>query len=453
MANRTNYFTQSAARMQGQLAPGNRALQSKINSGELAGPTGSSKERALDDFRHIKSFNEAFGAARKSGLKQFRWGKGVYGTQLANEVNPQPARRAAGSTPAAQSQQAPVSRPTPNQGETSNQQVGPTPISEQGPYRPQGSTVLLNRFGVTTGSNLTAAPSVNPTYETEGVTRSYPFMNTPTWSGANRQPSNAAIQRARTSQPVQQSTFSRIMTGDRNLTPKPKPTSFEMPSYFGSISFRQQGGKLDEKQKAFVAYLIEVSGAQSEDELNQFIQELGEEGLQEQYQNFEQSMQGSEQVSVAANGAKLNYIKTLRGQCPEGFEMSYFKKGGVICSKCMKKADAQKANPEKAAKGTKVVNDFKVEMDKCGSKMKKKVSKKQEGGKTPKTDKYPNEGVMDKDHAKKYQANAKNWRDNTDYEAKAIQDAKNKKAEANKKKLVPKTNKVPIKKHFFGGKL
>lgn len=386
MANRTNYFTQSAARMQGQLAPGNRALQSKINSGELAGPTGSSKERALDDFRHVKSFNEAFGQARKSGLKQFRWGKGVYGTQLANETNPQPARRAAGSTPATQSQQAPVSQPTPNQGGTS------TLISEQGPYRPQGSTVLLNRFGVTTGSNLTAAP-------------------------------------------------------------KPKPTSFEMPSYFGSISFRQQGGKLDEKQKAFVAYLIEVSGAQSEDELNQFIQELGEEGLQEQYQNFEQSMQGSEQVSVAANGAKLNYIKTLRGQCPEGFEMSYFKKGGVICSKCMKKADAQKANPEKAAKGTKVVNDFKVEMDKCGSKMKKKVSKKQEGGKTPKTDKYPNEGVMDKDHAKKYQANAKNWRDNTDYEAKAIQDAKNKKAEANKKKLVPKTNKVPIKKHFFGGKL
>lgn len=447
MANRTNYFTQSAARMQGQLAPGNRALQSKINSGELAGPTGSSKERALDDFRHVKSFNEAFGQARKSGLKQFRWGKGVYGTQLANETNPQPARRAAGSTPATQSQQAPVSQPTPNQGGTS------TLISEQGPYRPQGSTVLLNRFGVTTGSNLTAAPSVNPIYETEGVTRKYPFMNTPTWSGANRQPSDAAIQRARTSQPVQQSTFSRIMTGDRNLTPKPKPTSFEMPSYFGSISFRQQGGKLDEKQKAFVAYLIEVSGAQSEDELNQFIQELGEEGLQEQYQNFEQSMQGSEQVSVAANGAKLNYIKTLRGQCPEGFEMSYFKKGGVICSKCMKKADAQKANPEKAAKGTKVVNDFKVEMDKCGSKMKKKVSKKQEGGKTPKTDKYPNEGVMDKDHAKKYQANAKNWRDNTDYEAKAIQDAKNKKAEANKKKLVPKTNKVPIKKHFFGGKL
>lgn len=80
--------------------------------------------------------------------------------------------------------------------------------------------------------------------------------------------------------------------------------------------------------------------------------------------------QGTEQVPAAAKGAKLNYIKSLRGQCPDGFEMQYFKKGGVMCSQCIKKAQAQKAT--KAEKGTKVVQDFKADMKKCGGKMKGK---------------------------------------------------------------------------------
>ena len=42
---------------------------------------------------------------------------------------------------------------------------------------------------------------------------------------------------------------------------------------------------------------------------------------------------------VARNGAKLNYIKKLKGECPEGYEMAYFKAGGKVCKRCQKKIE------------------------------------------------------------------------------------------------------------------
>lgn len=186
-----------------------------------------------------------------------------------------------------------------------------------------------------------------------------------------------------------------------------EPATLRSQQFMWGTNKFKQGGKLDEKQKAFVAYLIEISGAKSESELNQYIQELGEEGLQEQRKQFEQLMtQGIEQTQTAAKGAKLNYIKALRGQCPEGFEMNYFKKGGVICSKCIKKAQAQQATP-KAEKGTKVVRDFRAEMDKCGGKMKKKSTKKQTGGPIIEKDQGGNKMLSEKDWKKKVDSEAK----------------------------------------------
>jgi hypothetical protein len=57
------------------------------------------------------------------------------------------------------------------------------------------------------------------------------------------------------------------------------------------------------------------------------------------------------------NGTKLNYIKELKGICPEGYEVEYFAAGGHICSRCAAKK--------------------KIEEAKCGKKMK---AKKHEGG-------------------------------------------------------------------------
>jgi uncharacterized protein (DUF983 family) len=68
-------------------------------------------------------------------------------------------------------------------------------------------------------------------------------------------------------------------------------------------------------------------------------------------------MQG-DQAQSAKFGAKLNYIKYLKGQCPEGYEMQRFANGGKTCKKCEeKKKQAEESDPVKSFK--------------CGRKMKK----------------------------------------------------------------------------------
>lgn len=298
--------------------------------------------------RFTGSFNNAFAAARQKGLQQFEWNGKLYGTQLATQQKAPTQQKAAPVQPA--------------QNTPSADSLGWG--SNQGPYRSAGTIAPTRGFDnrgaySTTGGSFTNTVGNNPNYETSPQIRRY--------------------------------------------TP-----SFRFPG----VRSNEKGGKLEDKQKAFVAYLIQASGVDSEDELNDYIQDLGQEGLQKELEKFEELMtQGTEQVPAAAKGAKLNYIKSLRGQCPEGFEMQYFKKGGVMCSQCIKKAQAQKAT--KAEKGTKVVQDFKADMKKCGGKMKGKMKKKEDGGKV-KT--IP--GVID----------------------------------TKENKLSPK-GKVQIKKHYFGGKL
>ena len=80
-----------------------------------------------------------------------------------------------------------------------------------------------------------------------------------------------------------------------------------------------------------------------------------------------------QQVQAARFGAKLNYIRQLKGQCPEGYKMEYYKEGGQLCKKCMKVQ--QNGGDVKQAPNT-VAGQFKMEAAKCGKKMKKK----EEGG-------------------------------------------------------------------------
>ena len=146
---------------------------------------------------------------------------------------------------------------------------------------------------------------------------------------------------------------------------------------------KQQGGQLNmneqELQQAFIQYLAQKTGAKSQQELETAIQQLGEEGLKQAYQEFMQLIQ-QQQVQAAKFGAKLNYIKQLRGQCPDGYEMQYFKSGGTLCKKCMKKQQGGEVetpkNPIDAFKcGRKMKKKEQggnIEFDKCGKKMKKK---------------------------------------------------------------------------------
>lgn len=135
-------------------------------------------------------------------------------------------------------------------------------------------------------------------------------------------------------------------------------------------------------------YLQQKSGAQTQQEFEAYIQQLGEEGLQQEYAQFMQMMQ-QQQVAARKFGGMLNYVGKLRGVCPEGYEMQFFKQGGQICKKCVKKAKMEDGgktpqNPvdafkcgrkmKKKACGGSVEKDkygSKIETAKCGNKMKK----------------------------------------------------------------------------------
>lgn len=159
---------------------------------------------------------------------------------------------------------------------------------------------------------------------------------------------------------------------------------------------------MDEKkvQQAFIQFLAQKYQLKSQQELEAKIQELGEDGLKAEYVEF-QKVITQQQSRKMMFGARLNYIKGLKGQCPEGYEMRYYKVGGVVCPKCEAIKNQVSQVPQdpidafrcgrkmkkKAYGGTvkEAKCGTKVEMDKCGKKMKKKacggsVEKNSQGG-------------------------------------------------------------------------
>jgi hypothetical protein len=104
------------------------------------------------------------------------------------------------------------------------------------------------------------------------------------------------------------------------------------------------------------------------------VQQLSQDpqALEQAMTAFVQAMQGGQQAVTARLGAKLNYIRSLKGACPEGQEVKYFKEGGQMKCKCVDKA----AGGEKVKAGKEVIADFKKKKAGKGTKAKKK----QEGG-------------------------------------------------------------------------
>lgn len=157
---------------------------------------------------------------------------------------------------------------------------------------------------------------------------------------------------------------------------KSKTFTFDTNS-FGTNIFgtpkKQQGGQINmneqQLQQAFLQYLMQKTGAQNEQQLEQVVQQLGEDGLKQAYAQFMQEMQ-QQQVQAAKFGAKLNYIKKLNGQCPEGMEMYYYKQGGRLCRKCMQ----AKRNEDEVETSSNPIDAFK-----CG----RKIKKNQQGRKFP----------------------------------------------------------------------
>ncbi len=114
-----------------------------------------------------------------------------------------------------------------------------------------------------------------------------------------------------------------------------------------------------ELQQAFIQFLAQKTGAKTQQELEQVVQQLGEEGLKQAYAEFMQLIQ-QQQAQTAKNGAKLNYIKSLRKVCPEGQEMAYYQMGGRVCKKCMPKQIKMKKGDKIENKPSNAVEEFKA---------------------------------------------------------------------------------------------
>lgn len=113
-----------------------------------------------------------------------------------------------------------------------------------------------------------------------------------------------------------------------------------------------------------------------EDAQNYITQLLGSaETDPESQQQLQDLMDYAKQLGqqIARHGAKLRYTRSLLNTCPSGYEMAYFKAGGRMCKKCMKKAEQGGSVPREQHKRMNAVEEFK-----CGRKM----AKHQKGGKT-----------------------------------------------------------------------
>ena len=130
---------------------------------------------------------------------------------------------------------------------------------------------------------------------------------------------------------------------------------------------------MDEQQLQQQIVQLVQAAMQGDEQATQQIQQImqaAQQGdqqatqLAQMIQYVAQQMQ-QQQVQAAKFGAKLNYIKQLRGVCPDGYEMQYFKRGGRFCKQCVAK---QKKMEQGGIAPSNPVDAFK-----CGRKMKKKA--------------------------------------------------------------------------------
>lgn len=124
------------------------------------------------------------------------------------------------------------------------------------------------------------------------------------------------------------------------------------------IKRHQQGGNVEQDIQAQVKQLVQAvaNGDQQAAEQVKQIMQAAEQGDQQALQIAQMIQAEIEAIKSAKRGAKLNYIKSLKGDCPDGEEVVYFKKGGEICKACQKKHSNMVAEKDK---NLNVIEEFK----------------------------------------------------------------------------------------------
>ena len=98
----------------------------------------------------------------------------------------------------------------------------------------------------------------------------------------------------------------------------------------------------------------------SKEETQQLFITFMKEKHPEEYKAAVESQQ--KQAQKALHGAKLQYIRSLKNQCPEGEELYYYKKGGSVGCGCKKKEDGGEIKESK----DNAVSKFKARKAKSG---------------------------------------------------------------------------------------
>lgn len=313
------------------------------------------KEVDYNDLSMVQGFNEAFKIALNRGLKQFKWKStkanpsGLFKVEFAtNKQVP--------TNPATTSQQKPTSSPT------------------------SQSTPATQRRGVMSKAHYKSMIDKGFTWDSKKQMWNKPktIQSAPAAPAAKPAPTSTMREWRWTDGLLGKGVkwSWNIMDGISLSTDTSKLQQ-------GGTMQQQQSSQEQELQKAFLAYLIQDAAQQgiqlqSEQDLQAYAEQLGEEGIKAKYQEFMQKMQGG---MMARLGAKLEYYKKLKGVCPEGQELVYFKQGGRVCKACQKSQQGTKVD-EKANAVAKFKDERaqkkNINKDACGSKMKssKRGSKK-----------------------------------------------------------------------------
>lgn len=298
-----------------QLAP-----KAQLNPGQINKP-----EVANDDLSGITNFSDAFRVANQKRLGQFKWKgtkanpSGLFGAQMATQntqvkQTPSVKQTTTKTTEQPITKQAEPNR-TPDKLNSFMSKANSSFIG-QAPFPP--TSVL---FGKLTSKSQTVQNNNTP--DKNLTMRISPVQKINNNSNLKRDvPKSKVDANYGNTQPDYNTYRNYIIQND--ITPTPEQSQYKWDWAVRGASFRpnmfQQGGAMqqpsqdEEMKKAFIQFLVQDAAAQgvqiqSEQDLQNYAQQLGQEGLQAKYQEFMQRMQGGVKAKL---GSKLTYLKKLK---------------------------------------------------------------------------------------------------------------------------------------------
>lgn len=122
-----------------------------------------------------------------------------------------------------------------------------------------------------------------------------------------------------------------------------KAVGFKKQGGLMQINKFQQGGTQPDIQQQ-VKQLVKQVAAGNKEAAAQVkqIMEAAKKGDEKALQIAKLIEQEIQAIQKDKQGAKINYIRHLKGKCPEGEELVYFKKGGLMTCGCQKKQNGAK---------------------------------------------------------------------------------------------------------------